>query len=506
MLRVMGGPKRLCSGVTRRELLVAGGLGFVGLNAAHGRLATTRDGSNVAGSSLPQFGRAKNVILLYLFGGPSHLEMCDMKPDAPVEVRGQFKAVSSTLPGCQVCEHLPRMARVMDRVTVVRSLTHPWNFHGMQYATTGLAVGSIPVEETDVHPQHQPFIGSVKRYYDEQAGGAKPHGAVPDNIILPFPLSSRRPAARYAKPYGAYLGSSLDPIATEFIGEPTRSMVRRSFGPPAEIWDPYLGVKPGCRFVITPEAELTGDITLDRLSRRRSLLEQMESVRRDSGLVTTRDVSLSPSQAKLDEQRELAFSLLDSRAVREAFAIDQEPTAVREAYGMTLFGQATLQARRLIEAGCRFVTVVWDEFGQLNAGWDTHVDHYNRLKSDLLPGLDAAFPALLLDLESRGLLDETLVLVMNEMGRTPRFEGEGRGHWGRAYTNFFAGAGIKRGHVIGRTDRIGATVTDRPLTAKDILATIYHLIGIDPHSVLRDRLNRPVPLAHDGQVVPEMLT
>jgi uncharacterized protein (DUF1501 family) len=159
----------------------------------------------------------------------------------------------------------------------------------------------------------------------------------------------------------------------------------------------------------------------------------------------------------------------------------------------------------LVEAGCRFVTVVWDEFGQLNSGWDTHVDHYNRLKNDLLPGFDAAFSSLILDLEERGLLDDTLVLVMNEMGRTPKFEGEGRGHWGRAYSNFFAGAGLKPANIIGKTDSIGATVVDRPLTAKDILATIYHLVGIDPEITLLDQLKRPVPLAHDGKVVPEML-
>jgi uncharacterized protein (DUF1501 family) len=170
-----------------------------------------------------------------------------------------------------------------------------------------------------------------------------------------------------------------------------------------------------------------------------------------------------------------------------------------------LFGQSTLQARRLVEAGCKFVTVVWDEFGQLNAAWDTHVDHYNRLKGELLPGLDLAFSALMNDLESRGMLEDTLVLVMNEMGRTPRFEGDGRGHWGRAYTNFFAGAGIKRGNIVGKTDPIGATIADRPLTAKDILATIYHLIGINPHSTLPDHLGRPVPLTHDGSIVPEML-
>lgn len=498
MLRLLGGKKQLCNGITRRELLMAGGLGMLGipdwrLPSLLGAESNVRQPT----STLPGFGSAKNVILLYLFGGPSHLEVCDMKPDAPIEVRGEFRPIPSSLPGCDVCEHLPQMAKVMDRVTVVRSLNHPWNFHGMQYATTGLPVGSIPVEETRVHPQHQPFLGSVVHHFREQSEGGKPPGSLPDNVILPFMLSSRRPAARYAPPYPAYLGSSFDPIWTEFRGEPTRSMLRRSFGPPAEIRDPYLGVKSDCRFLIVPEAELPPDITIDRLSRRQSLLEQLEAARSAADRV-------APGSS-LRQKRELAMSLLDSTKVREAFAIDRESSKTREAYGMTLFGQATLQARRLVESGCRFVTVVWDEFGQLNAGWDTHVDHYNRLKNELLPGLDLAFSSLLHDLEDRGLLDETLVLVMSEMGRTPKFEGDGRGHWGRAYTNFFAGAGLKRGTVIGRTDRIGASVADRPLTAKDMLATIYHLLGIDPHATIDDRLGRPVPLVHDGQIVPEML-
>lgn len=504
MLRVLGGPKRLCSGITRRDLLTVGSLGLAGLHGLS-NLDPSHWARAAGPADLPGFGSAKNVIVLYLFGGPSHLEMCDMKPEAPAEVRGELKPIASTLPGCDVCEYLPQTARVMDRCTVVRSLTHPWNFHGMQYATTGLAVGSIPVEETLVHPQHQPYLGSVIHYLRDREAAAsgttsvadKPPGAAPDNIVLPFMLSSRRPAARYTPPYGAFLGSAYDPIFTEFRGEATRSMLRRSFGAPAEIADPYLGIKPDGRFLIVPQAQLPSDVTIDRLHARRSLLEQMEIARREADRV--------PRSMRLDQQRHLAMSLLDSPKVREALALEQESDKVRESYGMTLFGQATLQARRLVEAGCRFVTVVWDEYGQLNAGWDTHVDHYNRLKKDLLPGFDPAFATLVRELDERGLLDETLVCVMNEMGRTPRFEGDGRGHWGRAYTNFFTGAGLKRGAIVGRTDRLGAAVADRPLTAKDILATIYHLVGIDPHTALYDRQNRPVPLVHDGQVVREML-
>lgn len=501
MLRVLGGPKRLCNGVTRRDLLTAGGLGLLGINApwlceAAGSRAVASEASSSGG--LSGFGRAKNVILLYLFGGPSHLETFDMKPEAPVEIKGELKAISTTLPGGEICEGLPNVARVMDRVTVVRSLSHPWNFHGMQYATTGLAVGSVPVEENLRHEQHQPFFGSVINYFDVQAGRQPAPGSLPDNLFLPFPLSSRRAANYlYARPYGVYLGSQYDPIATEFRGEATRSMVRRSDGPAREIRDPYLGIQRDARFLIVPEAELPTDLPLDRLDRRRGLLEQLE--------VARRALDRQAAKSVMDQKRDLAFSLLESRAVRQAFDLDQEPARLRDAYGMTLFGQATLQARRLVEAGCRFVTVVWDEYGQLNSGWDTHVDHYNRLKNDLLPGFDLAFSSLILDLEERGLLDDTLVLVMNEMGRTPRFEKEGRGHWGKAYSNLFAGAGIRKGNIVGRTDRIGGTVAERPLSAKDILATIYHLVGINPEQTLRDRLDRPVPLVHDGKIVPEML-
>ncbi|MDB5390418.1 MAG: hypothetical protein JWM11_6064, partial [Planctomycetaceae bacterium] len=205
MLRMWGGAKRLCDGVTRRDLLTAGSLSLCGLGmpALAQAMGATEPSSLKKPAKSAGFGSAKNVILLYLFGGPSQLDTLDMKPNAPAEIRGDFKTISSTLPGLQICEHLPAMAQLMDRTTVVRSLSHPWNFHGMQYATTGLPVGSIPVEETAIHEQHQPFLGSVVHYHDQLRQGSKPHGAVPDNIMLPFPLSSRRPAAHYAKPYSA---------------------------------------------------------------------------------------------------------------------------------------------------------------------------------------------------------------------------------------------------------------------------------------------------------------
>ena len=194
MLRILGGPKRACGGPTRRELLVASGIGF----AAGGPT-----GASPAG---PRAVAAKNVILLYLFGGPSQLDTFDPKPDAPAEVRGDMRPIRTNVPGIDVCEHLPNVAKVMDRVTLIRSLNHPWNFHGMQYATTGLPQGTIPIEETQQHPEQWPFLGSVVSYLDHKNNGAKPKGSVPDNVVLPWLLSSKRTMPPYARLHAAYLG------------------------------------------------------------------------------------------------------------------------------------------------------------------------------------------------------------------------------------------------------------------------------------------------------------
>ena len=481
MLRILGSPKRLCDGLTRREWLLAGGLGLAGTAAAP-----------AAGS-----GRAKNVILLYLFGGPSQLDTFDPKPDAPAEVRGDMGSIPTAVPGLRVSELLPNVARVMDRVTLLRSLTHPWNFHGMQYATTGLPQGTIPIEETQRHPEQWPFLGSVVSYLGRRTHGPKPKGSIPDNVILPWLLSSKRTMPPYARLHAAYLGGEHDPVWGEFHGTATRAVTRNAWGPPEEFRDPHLGVTPDGRFEIAAGTDLAGGMTLDRLDARRSLLDQFDAGRRG--------LDRSATGRRLDENRARAFGLMGSPKVRVALDLGREPEKLRRRYGMTLFGQGALQARRLVEAGCRFVTVVWDEFGQLNTGWDTHEDQRNRHRNELLPGFDLAFSALVEDLGQRGMLDETLVLVLSEMGRTPKLQGDGRGHWGYAYCNLLAGGGVAAGRVVGKTDAIAGRVTDHPLRAKDVLATAYHLLGIDPHTTLTDRDGRPAPLLPYGEVIREAL-
>jgi len=482
MLRILGSRKRTCGGPTRREWLVAGGLGLAA--PAFGAL---RD----AGPA----GTAKNVILLYLFGGPSQLDTFDPKPEAAKEIRGEFKAIRTRVPGLDICELLPRVAKVMDRVTLIRSLNHPWNFHGMQYATTGLPQGTIPIEETQMHAEQWPFIGSVFNCLNHRTHGPKPGGSVPDNVFLPWLLSSKRTMPPYARPHAAYLGGEYDPIVGEFQGKATRTIRRAAWGEPEDFPDPHLGVTPQSRFELAAGTALADGMTLDRLNARRSLLDQFDAARYEA--------DRSRTARRLDENRTIAFSLMDSPNVRVALDLAREPGKLREQYGLTLFGQGCLQARRLVEAGCRFVTVVWDEFGQLNTGWDTHEDQRNRLKTDLLPGFDFAFSSLIEDLTQRGMLDETLVLVLSEMGRTPKLQGDGRGHWGRAYCNLLAGGGAARGRVIGKTDSIASTPIDRPLKAKDVLATAYHLMGIDHHTTVLDRQNRPVPLLPYGDVIRE---
>jgi uncharacterized protein (DUF1501 family) len=221
-------------------------------------------------------------------------------------------------------------------------------------------------------------------------------------------------------------------------------------------------------------------------------------------------VDAAASTRLFDRHRQTAFSLLTSGTMRDALDISREPLAVRESYGMTLFGQSCLAARRLIEAGGKFVTVFWDGYGQFAAcAWDTHAHHYPRLKEYLLPGFDLAYSALLTDLEARGLLDETLVIWMSEHGRTPRLDskpkGAGRHHWSRAYSVALAGGGVPRGRVVGQTDRLGGDVRETPVSPKDILATAFSLLGIDPETPVRDAQGRPLPIAGDGRVRAELL-
>ncbi len=504
MIRVLGNSKRLCDGLTRRDLLQVGSLGLLGLGLSAGDQA--RAGTALASVTAGTFGRAKSCILLFLYGSPSQLETFDPKPDAPSQIRGELGSIRSNVPGMDVCEGLPHLAKVMDKVTVLRSVSHPYPLHGVAFATTGVAKIDAPLELSPRAEAHWPFIGSVVDYVDgardTSSGAGRPD--VPRNLVLPFALSSQRVGeVPRAGPYGGFLGQAYDPISTEFVGQGTKKTTKTLAPQTWTDFEPYRGITPESRFRLSSVSHLGPELTLDRLDRRRSLLTQFEQARREG------DAAINRSSG-IDRHRAMAYSLLGSERLRQAFDLDQEPGSTRDLYGMTLFGQASLTARRLVEAGGRFVTVFWDEYGLAGTGWDTHVEHIPRMKDELLPGLDRTLSGLLIDLDNRGILDETLVVCLSEHGRTPQLtntpQGGGRDHWSRCYSVLMAGGGVTRGNVIGRSDKIASDPVDRRISPKDILATIYHLMGIDPATTLTDRQGRPMSLNPEGEVIAEMLS
>jgi hypothetical protein len=483
MLRLLGSARKLCDGWTRREFLRAGGLGAFGLALPDlSRLRAAQE-AEPRPAGLPGFGKAKACVLLYLYGAPSQLETFDLKPDAPADVRSQFAPTASSLPGALVCEHLPLTAKLLNRATLVRSMSHPYNIHSAAYTLTGTPTTDIPMELNPRDARHWPFFGSVLDYLDAQKAGGHRRRDVPVSVGLPWPFSSRAEPFRRGGPFGGFLGAGFDPVWAEFHGD-------------APNGDPYRGIAAG-EFRFGPPSPAAD---LDALSRRRSLLQQLDARRPQLDAAAAR---------AFDRHQALAFDLLASPNLRRALDLSAEAAPVRERYGPTLFGQGTLLARRLVEHGVKLVTVIWDEYREANSAWDTHNRQVDRLKNELLPGFDRAYSALLGDLEARGLLDETLVLVLSEHGRTPKLNrepGGGREHWSQAYCGLFAGGGVRRGALVGATDASAAFPRDCPVSPKDVLCTIYHLLGVDPRAThLHDREGRPVPLVPEGRVLAELL-
>ncbi len=499
MLRVLGSEKRLCDGLTRRDALQAGSAAFGGLALSQLLESQSAASPSAVGSS---FGRAKNCIVLFLYGSPSQLETFDMKPQAPVEVRGTMQPIASSLPGLDVCELLPEMSKIMDRTTVVRSVTHPYPLHGVAFATTGVAAIDVAMELNPRDPRHQPYFGSCVEYVERQLPGGRPDEFA-QNVALPFPFSTKRSDQPFrAGPYAAYLGSSYHPIWTEFVGEGTTTIRKERAG--GQFWfegpEPYMGCTRDSHFRLAAMEELQ-DLTIDRLNRRRSLVEQFDAGRRD--------LEATDLGSSLSEFQQMAYSLIASPKVRDALDVRGETDSVRDMYGMTLFGQSCLAARRMVESGTKLVSVFWDEYGLAGDAWDTHFDHFPRMTDQLCPGLDLAVSGLILDLEQRGLLDETLVVLISEHGRTPKINSAangGRDHWASAYSAMFAGGGIAQGNVVGATDDIAGHVIERPISPKSLLATMYHLLGIDPHTTIPDLDGHPTPLVSESMdVVEEML-
>jgi hypothetical protein len=382
-------------------------------------------------------------------------------------------------------------------------MTHPYPLHGVMYALTGSPILELPMELNPRDPRNWPFFGSVIEYVDRRnSRGANSPQKVPTNIGLPFKFSSRRTGeVPRSGPYATFLGAEYDPVWTDYVGTATKPAPKELNGTKFTDNDPYAGLSEDSYFVVPSATTLQADVTLDRLSSRRSLLDQIDDARTD--------LAASDRGKQLDRYRQMTFELIQSDALRTALDLRKENPATRAMYGYTLFGQSCLAARRLVEAGSRFVSVFWDEFGLAGSGWDTHWDHYGRMKNELCPGFDTGFYGLITDLDQRGLLDDVLVVCTSEHGRTPKISpvgvGAGRDHWSRAYTSLMAGAGVKRGCVVGQTDRTGGDVADRPISPKDLLATMYHLLGIDHHQTIPDRAGRPLSLV-EGDVIHEALS
>jgi Protein of unknown function (DUF1501) len=501
MLSVLGSANPWRRGVNRREVMRIGGLGALGM--ALPQLFQHALQAAPHAPALPGFGRAKRIVLLYLQGAASQFETWDPKPEAPEEIRGKYGPISTSVAGTQICEKLPKLAKMADRLALVRSMSHKHNNHSNLYTLTGFPALDFTSETNAADSRHHPFFASVVDYLeDRRSPGTVPE--IPRNVGLPFQFSAFSQFFRRAGPFGAFLGSAYNPVWTEFEGKATNSVKRVSFFDAladVEVQDPYLGVTPESRLRLSQHARLQSAFTLDRLDRRRSLVQQLDDV--------SRRLDETSGTQGLDRFTSMAYSLLTSEKLSRALDVGQEPMPLRERYGMTLFGQAALTARRLLEAGCPLVSVFWDEYKIVNTAWDTHFDHFTRLGDELLPAFDAAVSSLLTDMQERGLLDETLVLCLTEHGRTAKVNGAtrggGRDHWSEAYSVMLAGAGIKPGAVVGASDAAGAFVKLRPVSPEDILSTVYHLKGIDPDATIPNRLDRPVRLTEHGQIVAELL-
>jgi hypothetical protein len=343
MLHILGSPKRSCDGVTRRDLLHVGGLGLFGLGL--GDLLRLQDArATPIGSA--KFGRAKSCILVYLFGSPPQHETFDPKPDAPAEIQGLMKSIPTRVPGVRFGEGLPRLAGVMDKLTVVRSLTHPYPFHHVHYAVSGNPTASATVEADPNDRSLWPFMGSVVDYLAQRRGQpALP--PVPRNIALPFRLYSKVNFRLLGGPYAGFLGSHYDPVWTEFSQKGTKPVPNQAGR--KDLFDPYAGIRPTDTFELAgPDAP--PDLTPERVGLRHALLGQFEKARRH--------LDATEAAQRFDHFQELAYSVLTSPKLARALDVAREPLPVRERFGVTLFGQSLLAARRLIEAGSRFVTVI----------------------------------------------------------------------------------------------------------------------------------------------------
>jgi hypothetical protein len=428
-----------------------------------------------AGNQAATFGRAKACIILFMWGGPAHQDTWDLKPDAPSGYKGEFTPTRTKLPGLLVNEHMPMMAARADRLTVIRSMTHTDVNHTT--APHRLLTGKPAVPGSQL-ADNWPSYGAILSQQGRSTGPLPP-------FVSMMPVSPDNAPRFVEETHGqgsGILGPTYNPL--KITADPSRADYR------------------------VGDVALRADVPLARAHRRQELLQQLngQAVRFDQ----------VAEHATLDGHYRRAFEMLSSPKALSAFDLTKEPLAVRERYGLNIHGQAVLQARRLVEAGVPLITVFWQNDGLTNVSvyWDTHRRNFIDLKTRLCPPADQAFAALLDDLEDRGMLDETLVIWTGEMGRTPRLGqtvvgGAGAGpdsrdHWPHCFTSILAGGGAGRGVLYGASDRYAAYPAVNPVSAPDFVATVYHLLGVNPHQEIHDKLGRPLTLC-EGTPIRELM-
>jgi hypothetical protein len=417
-----------------------------------------------AGAVAAEKAKARSVIMIFNCGAPSHLDLWDMKPDAPENVRGEFRPIPTNVPGIFISELMPRLARLADKYAIVRSVHHSQSSHnaGMYWSITGRP---YRIDSTLINPSRSDFpsLGTLVGWLARRDGYS---GALPPYVITPAPHCD---STAYITPgqFGACLGPQYDPFVLQ--GDPNAENFR------------------------VPNLTLAEGLSAERLSRRRGLLR---------GLDRLVPVLNTAAAAEIEINNDKAFSLVTAGDMARAFDLSQEPASVRQRYGRHTWGQSHLLARRLVEAGVRFVSTV---NGQ-SIVWDTHEDNFNRLKTRLVPPMEQAFAALLEDLDERGLLESTLVLWIGDFGRTPIINrNAGRDHWPQCYSVVLAGGGIRGGQVIGESDRTGAAPKSQPVTPADLHATIFAAMGYDPHAITYTSPTGAPARLSDGQVIASLL-
>ncbi len=450
----------------RREFLRLGALGGMGLG-----LPSLIRAQPACASSMPaSFGRAKRCILVFLNGGPSQLDLWDMKPEAPAEIRGELKPIATNTPGIQISELLPLLAQQVHRFKIVRSVTHPCSVHttGVYTMLTGTIHSTPIVDQTRALPTDHPHLGSIVAKFRGADRGLPAFVTMPRLFEAP-PVDGIWPGQN-----AGFLGRQFDPFVAQ-------------------------GNKQTAEFS-APALALPGEVNADRLGGRHSLLAQLN-----------RRTPARPLGGPFDHLAtfyEQAFSLLSSPDVRNAFNLHAESDATRDRYGRHLFGQGVLLARRLIEAGVRLATVYWidpEPAGPGGGEYDSHGRIYHHMRERLVPPTDRALSALFADLDERGLLDDTLVVVMGEFGRSPRLNQDaGRDHWPHVQSILLAGAGISGGSLFGSSNRTAAEPNEHPVAPHDLAQTILHLLGVPPDAELHDSQGRPLP-ASRGVLLPGLI-